>query len=226
MGHELRTQLTSIIGFADVLERELTGRHRETARLILRSGQRLLRTVNEMLTLSRLEAGRVRLHPEPVDVLDEVYEEVQLLMHQATEKGLGVHVERPLLPIIATVDREAFRRVLENLLSNAIKYTREGQVVVSLRVRGDALVLSVRDTGIGIHADFLPHLFEEFTRQEGGVSDTEGTGLGLAITRRLVELMGGQIAVRSEPGRGSEFTVTLPLHATMVPVVGDVVQGN
>ncbi|GIV59146.1 MAG: hypothetical protein KatS3mg043_0235 [Rhodothermaceae bacterium] len=212
VGHELRTQLTGIIGYADVLEHELAGPHREAVRLIGRSGQRLLRMVNEMLTLGRLEAGRMVFEPQAFDVAAEVVEEVQLLLHLAEAKGLGLHVRRPVLPVMATLDRAAFRRILENLLSNAIKYTREGYVAVGLEVKEDRLYLSVRDTGIGISPEFLPHVFDEFARQTAGDSGEEGTGLGLAITRRLVELMDGRIEVTSRPGEGTEFLVELPLH--------------
>ncbi len=212
LGHEMRTQLTGILGFAEVLEEELTGRQKETAQLVRRSGQRLLHTINEILMLSRLEAGRVRLHPHEVDVTAEIAEEVQLLLHWAEEKGLGLHVRQPVMPVIARVDPGAFRRVLENLLSNAIKYTEQGTVEIGVKTDAEHLYLTVTDTGIGISPEFMPHLFEEFTREASGVTGREeGTGLGLAITERLVRMMGGEIHVESKPGEGTRFLVIFPL---------------
>ena len=215
LGHEMRTQLTGILGFAEVLEEELTGRQKETAQLVRRSGQRLLHTVNEILMLSRLEAGSVALHPQEVDVTAEIAEEVQLLLRWAEEKGLGLHVRQPAMPVTARVDPGAFRRVLENLVSNAIKYTERGTVEIGVDTDAEHLYLTVRDTGIGISPAFMPHLFEEFSRESSGmVSRQEGTGLGLAITKRLVEMMNGEIRVESEPGKGTRFQVVFPLHGT------------
>ena len=213
MGHEMRTQLTGILGFAEVLEEELTGRQKETAQLVRRSGQRLLHTVNEILMLSRLEAGGVTLHPQEVDVTAEIAEEVQLLLRWAEEKGLGLHVRQPATSVTARIDPGAFRRVLENLVSNAIKYTERGTVEIGVKADAERLYLTVRDTGIGISPEFMPHLFEEFTREATGVAGRqEGTGLGLAITKRLVEMMHGEIHVESEPGKGTRFLVVFPLH--------------
>ncbi len=215
MGHEMRTQLTGILGFAEVLEEELTGRQKETARLVRRSGQRLLHTVNEILMLSRLEAGGVTLHPQEVDVTAEIAEEVQLLLRWAEEKGLGLHVRQPAMPVTARIDPGAFRRVLENLVSNAIKYTEHGTVEIGVKTDAEHLYLTVKDTGIGISPEFMPHLFEEFSRESSGmVGRQEGTGLGLAITKRLVEMMNGEIRVESEPGKGTRFLVIFPLYAT------------
>ncbi|WP_456426753.1 ATP-binding protein [Rhodocaloribacter sp.] len=215
LGHEMRTQLTGILGFAEVLEEELTGRQKETAQLVRRSGQRLLHTVNEILMLSRLEAGGVTLHPQEVDVTAEIAEEVQLLLRWAEEKGLGLHVRQPAMPVMARIDPGAFRRVLENLISNAIKYTEHGTVEIGVKTDAEHLYLTVKDTGIGISPEFMPHLFEEFARESSGmVSRQEGTGLGLAITKRLVEMMNGEIRVESEPGRGTRFLVIFPLYAT------------
>ena len=183
LGHEMRTQLTGILGFAEVLEEELTGRQKETAQLVRRSGQRLLHTINEILMLSRLEAGRVRLHPHEVDVTAEIAEEVQLLLHWAEEKGLGLHVRQP-----------------------------QGTVEIGVKTDAEHLYLTVTDTGIGISPEFMPHLFEEFTREASGVTGREeGTGLGLAITERLVRMMGGEIHVESKPGEGTRFLVIFPL---------------
>ncbi|WP_457654484.1 PAS domain-containing sensor histidine kinase [Rhodocaloribacter sp.] len=213
LGHEMRTQLTGILGFAEVLEEELTGRQKETAQLVRRSGQRLLHTVNEILMLSRLEAGGVTLHPQEVDVTAEIAEEVQLLLRWAEEKGLGLHVRQPAMPVMARIDPGAFRRVLENLVSNAIKYTEHGTVEIGVRTDAEHLYLTVKDTGIGISPEFMPHLFEEFSRESSGVvGRQEGTGLGLAITKRLVEMMHGEIHVESEPGKGTRFLVVFPLH--------------
>jgi len=211
LSHEMRTQLTSILGFSAVLTEELEGQQEEAASLIERSGKRLLSTVNAMLDLSRIEAGGFMLEPEEVDVTAEVAEEIQLLLRLATEKGLGLHLRQPVTPVILRTDRAAFRRILENLVSNAIKFTDDGKIVVEMKTDEERFFLSVKDTGRGISSAFLPYLFDAFKRESSGMASShKGTGLGLSITHRLVKMMGGRIMVRSKLGSGTQFVVILP----------------
>ncbi|HYE96723.1 MAG TPA: PAS domain-containing sensor histidine kinase [Rubricoccaceae bacterium] len=212
MSHEIRTPLTAIIGFAEVLRDEVGPEHREFAATIEHGGKRLLGTLNSVLDLARLDAGREQLHPEVVDVVKEVRQALTLFARLAKEKdlALGFFANVPTLP--ASLDPSALDRVLTNLVGNAIKFTDRGGVRVCLETHGDRFRLTVQDTGIGIEPEVLPSLFTEFKQASEGLARThEGTGLGLAITKRLVSLMGGEIRVESIPGVGSMFIVELPI---------------
>ncbi len=212
MSHEIRTPLTAVIGFAELLMEEVDPEDRGLVEAIEAGGQRLLATLNSVLDIARLDAEREPLHPMPVEVIEHVEREVALLRPLADRRGLQLGVEvggAERLP--AVLDPDAVGRILTNLVGNAIKFTEEGGVTVELDGDADVLVLRVIDTGIGIADDFLPDLFTEFRQQsEGDARSHEGTGLGLAITQRLVDMMGGTIAVDSQWGVGTAFTVTLP----------------
>jgi len=219
MSHEIRTPLTGILGFADILSDEVTDpEQKEFVDLILRSGRRLLDTLNSVLDLARLDAGRMELTSEPVRIGEAVEEAVGLLAPLADEKGiaLAADVEDPYAR--SEVDPGALHRILTNLVGNAIKFTDEGSVTVGVRSDAQRVVLEVKDTGVGIDAEFLPHLFEEFKQESAGAGRShEGSGLGLAISRQLAERMEGTIAVASVKGEGSTFTVTFP-RADAVPL--------
>jgi PAS domain S-box-containing protein len=216
MSHELRTPLNAIMGFSELLELRIPGplteKQEHYVRHIRQGGKHLLQLVNDILDLSKIEAGKVQLRLEdfaPADVLPEV---LSIIRPLAMEKGVKVV---PLLqgapPIRA--DRVRFKQVLYNLLSNAVKFTSKGgQVSVGMETQGSFLAISVRDTGVGIGKEDQAVIFEEF-RQAGLPTSgaTEGTGLGLAISRRIVEQHGGCIRVESEPGKGSCFTFTMSL---------------
>jgi signal transduction histidine kinase len=220
VSHELRTPLTSVIGFLDLALDEAAGssagkmtRYLDTARS---NAERLQRLVRDILDLSSLEAGGIRLDAVPVDLRDLVSEVTESMGSEFATRRLKSIVEMPDQVRPARGDRGRLAQVLTNLLSNAVRHTPAGgTVTVGLRDRADAIELSVRDTGIGIPREFHEKIFERFVRigPNGGAPPTGGTGLGLAITKTLVELQGGQIAVESEPGRGSVFTVTLPVAA-------------
>ena len=209
MSHEIRTPLTAILGFAEVLAAEVPPDLREYAEVIERGGQRLLSTLNSVLDLAQIEAGEFRIASEPVDLLAEAEAVCAVLRPLALAKGLEIRVVGP--SVRAFADRAAVGRVLNNLIGNAVKFTDRGSVTVEIGGPGESACLSVADTGVGIAPVFLPHLFTEFKQESEGDSRThEGNGLGLAITRRLVGLMGGEIAVESELGAGSAFAVRLP----------------
>ncbi|HVY36559.1 MAG TPA: ATP-binding protein [Polyangia bacterium] len=219
MSHELRTPLNAVIGFSELLEQEIFGTLNDKQRTyvsnVLVSGRHLLQLVNDILDISKVEAGRMDLAYErtPIgSVVDVVRGVIGAL---AAKRGIALEVDVPPdLPDVY-VDPGRIKQVLYNLISNAIKFTARGGVV-RLTVRSDArsLVVSVSDTGIGIARADLPRLFREFEQlaQPNGVRP-EGTGLGLALTRRLVELHGGRVEVESELGRGSTFSVHLPLRS-------------
>ncbi len=215
MSHELRTPLNAIIGFSELLAQGMAGalsdEQREWIEHVLTSSQHLLRLIEDLLDLSRIEAGRVDLTLEPTS-LATIAELLQRTLEPLIrQKELTLVVAVPVgLPDLMT-DRTRLKQVLYNLLSNGIKFTPKGGMIrFEARREGDVVEIAVQDTGVGIRKEDLPRLFHEFERIESGVR-VEGTGLGLVIAKRLVELQGGSIDVQSEPGRGATFTVKLPI---------------
>lgn len=214
MSHEIRTPLTSIIGFSEVLAEDFQGEDYDLVRMIHTSGKRLLETLNSVLDLAQIESGSLRLQPGPVNLSDAVELAAELFQQQANQKGLALNIALPPHPVYVEADSGALSRILNNLISNAIKFTSEGAVTIVGGLDGTTAWVRVSDTGAGISADFLPHLFEEFRQESDGISRShEGSGLGLTITKRLVEHMGGIIEVQSKQGHGSSFTVRLPSSA-------------
>jgi signal transduction histidine kinase len=216
MSHELRTPMNAIIGFSQVLLRESKGdinsQQRNMVDRILLNSKNLLCLVNDILDLSKIEAGRLELKPEPCDLLQLLEATVAQLRALAEEKNLRIRVESDLVHSRAFNDSMRIRQILVNLISNAIKFTNEGEIVVRIGEPViDRILISVQDPGIGIAASDLEHIFEVFQQVDQTINrQYSGTGLGLAITRSLVEMMGGEIAVESQLGRGSIFTVDIP----------------
>ena len=221
MSHEIRTPLTAILGFSDILLDESTDpQQREFLELIARSGRRLMETLNSVLDLARLEAGRGELACTSMRVAGAAEEAVELMGPAAAERGLSLRAAVEAPTAFAALDDAAFARVLHNLVGNALKFTETGGVTV--RVSEDAaagrVVVRVEDTGIGIDEAFLPRVFGEFEQASAGVERThEGAGLGLAISHQLVERMGGTITVESVLGVGTTFTLSFPLFGADVP---------
>ncbi|HLT46022.1 MAG TPA: PAS domain S-box protein [Rubricoccaceae bacterium] len=212
MSHEIRTPLTGILGFAGILAEEVTDpQQREFVALIEKSGRRLMDTLNSVLDLARLEAGRMELLLEPRPLGPAAEECARLMQPLARERGLTLEA-RVLAPDAeAAVDGSALHRILTNLVGNAVKFTEQGGVTVEVDATATEAVLRVRDTGVGIAPEFLSRLFNEFEQESTGIGRShEGSGLGLTITRELVERMGGRIAVESVKGEGSVFTVAFP----------------
>jgi PAS domain S-box-containing protein len=215
MSHELRTPLGAILGFGQLLEEDVAALpnalHRQWVGSIVRAGWHLLGLVNEVLDLARIEAGRIELSLDAVsleDLLDECRGEIAAV---AAKRDIKVFAEATDT-LYARADRMRLRQVLLNLLSNAVKYNRDGgEVHVSARAIGKMVRISVSDTGQGIAKDRMNELFQPFKRLGAERSKVEGFGLGLSITRRLVEMMNGQMGVESELGRGSTFWFELPL---------------
>ena len=214
MSHEFRTPLSAIIGFSDLMSTEprdgdKVGVPIEWVEHIQRGGQHLLALVNDVLDLARVEAGRLDLRPEPVDVGHAVTEAVNGLRPLADRKNLALEVAT--VPVIVDVDRGRFRQILYNLISNAIKYTPDGGSIRVSVARGDGEVrIAVADSGVGIAPEDHPRVFEEF-RQVGDPAERQpGSGLGLAVTKRLAEAHQGRIDLTSARGQGSTFTLVLP----------------
>lgn len=212
MSHEIRTPLTAILGFASILGEELGEPHRHFAQLIQRSGQRLLNTLNSVLDLAQLESGGIELHPEEMDLVEVVQDTVDLYRPQAEGQELTMTLDAPA-QLSLYQDPAGVQRILSNLLSNALKFTLAGSIHVSVRDAGGTAEIIVEDTGIGVDADFLPRMFDEFRQESTGIARThEGNGLGLTITRHLIALMAGTIEVESKKGEGSRFVICLPFH--------------
>jgi signal transduction histidine kinase/CheY-like chemotaxis protein len=217
MSHEIRTPLTAILGYAENLrDPELTERERADAvRIICDNGDHLLRIVNDILDLSKIEAGRLDIEAVPCSPRRILAEVVTLMRARAGEKGLDLRLDDTApLPRTTRTDPTRLRQILLNLVGNAIRYTPAGQVRVEAWLDGldtgaPRLACRVSDSGPGLSAEDRQTLFEPFVQGRRGGHE-EGTGLGLTITRHLVELLGGEIEVASEPGRGSAFTVRLP----------------
>jgi signal transduction histidine kinase len=216
MSHELRTPMNAIIGFSQVLLRESKGdintQQRTMVDRILLNSKNLLCLVNDILDLSRIEAGRLELKPEPCDLLQLVEATVAQLRALAEEKNLQIRVESDLPHSRAFNDSMRIRQILVNLISNAIKFTNEGEILIKIcEPLVDRIALIVQDPGIGIAACDLENIFEVFQQVDQTINrQYSGTGLGLAITRSLVEMMGGDIGVESQLGRGSTFTINIP----------------
>jgi two-component system, NtrC family, sensor kinase len=216
MSHELRTPLNAIVGFSQVLKEKLFGevndKQEEYLEDILSSANHLLSLINDVLDLSKVEAGQVELERASFSLREAVERGVVMVRERATENGIALSVEADPSVELVSGDERRIRQVIFNLLSNAVKFTPEGGrvEVTTERVNGEVRV-SVKDTGPGIAKTDRERIFEEFQQSESGERHGEGTGLGLALTRRLVELHGGRIWVESEPGSGSTFTFTLPV---------------
>ena len=216
MSHELRTPLNAIIGFSEVLTDRMFGdlneKQVEYLNDIHASGQHLLSLINDILDLSKIEAGRMELEVTDFDLPMTIENALVLVRERAARKGIELHrsIDERLGQIQA--DERRIRQVLLNLLSNAIKFTGEGgRVAVEAKPVTDSVEVTVTDTGVGIAPEDQAAVFEEFRQVGTAAKKVEGTGLGLALSRKYIELHGGRIRVESQVGAGSTFTFTLPV---------------
>jgi hypothetical protein len=217
MSHELRTPLNSIIGFTGLLLMDLAGPVNEEQRkqlgMVRSSAEHLLNLINEILDISKIEAGRIQLEPVAIEARELVEEVVNSVAPLAAKKNLSLAVEAPE-EIRIRADRRRLKQVLINIVGNAIKFTETGGVTIRARREAGRAAIEIDDTGPGIRAEDLPLLFQPF--QQIDMSTTkryEGTGLGLYLCRKIMTLLGGTIEASSEVGRGSRFTIGLPLNA-------------
>jgi PAS domain S-box-containing protein len=226
MSHELRTPLNSIIGFTELLrDREVdpdSPHYIEFLDDILKSGRHLHQLINDVLDLAKVEAGKLELRPEAVDISLLVAEVSAVLRGVAAAKTIRIEAAVDPEAQHATLDPARFKQILYNYLSNALKFTPlGGTVTVSARLEEELLCLTVEDTGIGIAPADLGRLFVDFQQlEEGATKKHSGTGLGLALTKRLVEAQGGSVGVKSTLGKGSQFFALLPLHAPASGITG------
>jgi signal transduction histidine kinase/DNA-binding response OmpR family regulator len=216
MSHELRTPLNAIVGFSDLLAEQTAGqlndKQKRFVNHIKQGSSHLLQLINDILDLSKIEAGQLELRCEDFQVKDALPEVLSTIRPLAMAKNILIQHKLNTDGAVYA-DRVRFKQILYNLISNAVKFTpKEGRIDIDCYKDGNAICMSVTDTGIGIRAEDQAVIFEEFRQVEGGSATTqEGTGLGLAITKRLVEQQGGKISVESQPGKGSRFTFTLPV---------------
>ncbi len=216
LSHELRTPLNAILGFTDVLLSEVDGPLSDEARenlvIVRTSGEHLRSLIDDILALSAIESGELRLSRETADVAAIARDVVAESRVTASQKGLALELDAPPSgrPVTAHVDARRVRQVLGNVVSNAIKFTREGSVQVSLVEMNEEVLFIVSDTGPGIARDALSRIFDEYQQSGSAIAQRSGTGLGLAITRRLVQMHGGTVRVESELGQGARFFITLP----------------
>ena len=221
LSHELRTPLNSVFGYTQILERDaaIPAPQQGRVRVIRRSAEHLAGLIDGLLEISKIETGRLQLHRNEVRLDEFLSEIVEMFRPQAEGKGLAFHYTRPdVMPEVVTTDEKRLRQILVNLFSNAIKFTDAGHVALKLSFRSQVATLTVEDSGVGIAPEDRPNIFEPFER--GNAERTRlvpGTGLGLTIVKMLVQLMGGDVTVRSEPGKGTAFDVRLMLAAVTMP---------
>lgn len=215
MSHELRTPLNAVIGFSEIMSKELFGalgndQYKQYATDIFDSGNHLLDLINDILDMAKIESGKLALAPKPLDPMIVIDQAVRLTKRRAEEKGLSIVVDAEDTPEIEA-DHRAVKQMLLNLLSNAVKFTDQGAIMVYARANPTGLTLRVIDTGCGIPPEHLPRLARPFEQVEQDYArNHHGTGLGLALTKSLVDMHGGKFSIQSEVGRGTIVTITLP----------------
>lgn len=218
MSHELRTPLNSVIGFSELMMMELTGEHKEYAELIYGSGQHLLVLIDDILNLSKIEAEKIDLKTEPY-ALSKIIEKIEFMMRPfAAEKNLTFEIHTiNQLPKYIITDSNRLEQCLVNLINNAIKFTEKGHVYINISSKNrdgkPYISFEVEDTGIGIACEFQEKIFESFVQEDGTMSrQYGGTGLGLTISKKLANVLGGDIKLISEKGKGAIFTLTIPVN--------------
>jgi signal transduction histidine kinase/DNA-binding NarL/FixJ family response regulator len=221
ISHELRTPLNAIVGYAQLLEKDraIPAHRRDAIKIMRRSGEHLASLIEGLLDVSKIEAGRLHLFRAEVRIAELLDQIVDMFRLQAMAKSIDfVFVRQESLPEVVYTDEKRLRQVIINLLSNALKFTESGRVALRVGYRSQIAHIEVEDTGIGIEPKDLERIFEPFERvHRAGLATKPGIGLGLTITKLLAEIMGGEISVQSEPGRGSRFLVKLMLSAVPSP---------
>lgn len=211
LSHEIRTPITNILGFAEILSERVPQDDKQFTAYIDTNGKRLLETVTSILDFSKLTNDQFELQPSLTEVATLASDAVKRFVDSAQAKGLGIRAESNVNAPEVFIDRSAVDRILNHLLSNAVKFTSQGEITVRCNEKADGLHIEVQDTGVGIDASFYSEMFSPFKQESVGESRSfEGTGLGLSISNRLVDLMGGSISVESEKGVGSTFHVHIP----------------
>jgi signal transduction histidine kinase len=214
MSHELRTPLNSILGFTGILLMGMSGElsvvQKKQLGMVKKSARHLLELINDVIDVSKIEAGKTELNMEAFDIGELVHDVGESFAVIAANKGLRLEWNKDGKVEVSS-DRRRVRQILMNLVGNAVKFTESGTVAISLSKAGEGVSIKVRDTGVGMQREDMARLFEAFSRITiQGRPVVEGTGLGLYLSQRIAGLLGGKITAESEPGRGSEFTFYLP----------------
>ncbi len=211
MSHELRTPLNGILGYVQILRREQTIKNKQGLDVIQRSGEHLLTLINDILDLSKIEAGKLEVNQDKLHLPNFLSEIALLFRMRATQKGIAFIDETSELPNCVYADEKRLKQILLNLLNNAIKFTRQGQVKFTVKYQGAKFYFEIEDSGEGIAADQLDNIFLPFKQVGKQSKQIEGTGLGLAISKKLIEIMSGKLEVSSKLGFGSKFWFEIPL---------------
>jgi signal transduction histidine kinase/ActR/RegA family two-component response regulator len=216
ISHEVRTPMNGVLGMLELLQKTtLSDKQRSFTENALRSGRSLLILINDILDFSKIESNKLKLEHVPFNIKDTIDDAIQIVAEDAKRKQLNLVSEIPDINPLLIGDEQRLRQILINLIGNAVKFTEKGDVIVRLKKTaeyktGVQLKFEITDTGIGIRPEALPHIFNDFTQQDGSTTRKfGGTGLGLAITKQLVNLMGGEIYAESTPHKGSSFWITL-----------------
>jgi len=212
MSHELRTPLNAIIGFSQLLSQDasISQEKKNLLQTIYKSGVFLLSMINDILDLSKIEARKIILHPQPTELHTLIEDIIVWLSSRAEEKGIKLELASQIqAPSCILIDADKLKQILINLITNAIKYSKKGRVTLAVRSDDEYLYIDVADEGVGINQDDIDKIFKPFT-QVGDASDRTGAGLGLTITKKFIDAMEGEISVESEVGKGSVFTVKVP----------------
>jgi signal transduction histidine kinase len=216
MSHELRTPLNSIIGFTGTMLQGLAGplneEQNKQLNMVQNSSRHLLALINDVLDISKIEAGQLELSPASFQLKPSIEKIVKLISPMAEKKGLAIHLDIPEDPGIITADQRRLEQIILNLVNNAVKFTEKGYVLVACGMKNGQCILSVSDTGIGIKPEDKSKLFQPFHQIDMGTTrKVEGTGLGLSICKKILDLMGGSIDVQSKLAEGSTFTIQFPI---------------
>jgi signal transduction histidine kinase len=228
MSHELRTPLSAIVGYMELLDGEMVGpvapQQKNYFGRVKTAARHLISIIEEILTFSRIEAGKEEIHAELVDVATLVRDVGELFEPQSLQKGLALSVSLPAARVVVCTDPTRLRQILINVLGNAMKFTDVGEVVLEMTVTDDRVQFCIRDTGPGITEANLGRIFDPFTQLDQSLKRVRGgTGLGLPVSRRLAHLLGGDLTVTSVPSQGTSFTLWLPRNVGMPGGAAEVV---
>jgi signal transduction histidine kinase len=221
MSHELRTPLNSIIGFTGILLQghpgPLNPEQQKQLGMVQRSAWHLLDLINDVLDISKIEAGELELHYTEVNLLDVLSQILELISPMAQKKNLDIQLSAPDKNLQIQTDERRVKQIILNIVNNAIKFTESGNVHLELSTSKNEVMIAIKDTGIGISADEIEGIFKPFNQIDNTLTrNHEGTGLGLSISIKLARMLGGDIKVESEPGIGSLFTLVLPIHSSKI----------